>query len=64
MLEPSLSASSMKIDATRGMIKGKNPKIKPLRTINDPRFRRGVRDVDGGAVGGGKLEDEFILDIT
>jgi hypothetical protein len=54
----------MKIDATRGMIKGKNPKIKPLRTINDPRFRRGVRDVDGGAVGGGKLEDEFILDIT
>jgi hypothetical protein len=57
-LELSLSASSTKIDATRAMIMGKNPKTKPPNTINDPRILR--TGWEGCGRGGGKPSETLV----
>ena len=57
-LELSLSASSTKIDATRAMIMGKNPKTKPPSTINEPSIRR--TGGEGCGRGGGKSSEVLV----
>lgn len=64
VLLPSFNASPIKTDAISGMRIGRNPNIKPPKTINNRRFmgprRGGVRGLDGG----GNFEGTFSSDIS